>query len=305
MKNAKIMELLLLGSLLLVACSKPVGTKQESNRGTSVELTTESVTSKSESATRKEEEGIDLTGSYSGADGGEAEIKQESVDKWVIAYTTSEGDVEGKFATDWQVSGNGYYSKTSMEKSDGYVEFEIAIQYNSPKDISLTMTDGVSSHDMTFSIGQVESASKIAEDAILSGDLSEFSGQLTTDSFNQQIADSGFTLGGYEPEDYYQNSTTVFPSISEDSYWNGITSHGLYELDTNDLSEKVADYYEVHFYGSNPGANGGQVDFYLVPANVTGPDDSVSSSKRVFLLTTDGETHYMPYLKVNWWETYQ
>ena len=55
---------------------------------------------------------------------------------------------------------------------------------------------------------------------IIKGDLSSFEGQYSDDKLEKAIEDSGFTLYAYRPEDYYQNNTTVFPSIQKNAKTN-------------------------------------------------------------------------------------
>ena len=67
------------------------------------------------------------------------------------------------------------------------------------------------------------------DDGVLDGDLTTFSGSYSNESIEKQIADSGFKLYGYSPEDYYNHRTTVFPSIYSDkdngwSFWSGATN---------------------------------------------------------------------------------
>lgn len=142
-------------------------------------------------------------------------------------------------------------------------------------------------------------------DVILTGDLTFFEGNFTTNNLNQTIVDSEFTYGGYTPQDYYNNQTTVFPSINDNTYWNGIVSHGSYEIRDNDLPTKVNDYYEVHFYGTNLGANNGEMKFYLVPPNVKGPDNHTVNTKQVFQIKDDGALLLLQYQTKDWWKNYQ
>lgn len=190
-----------------------------------------------------------------------------------------------------------------MKKSDGYSGFDVIIEYLSASDIKIMMEDGCSAHDMTFT-KQKPKEVEIYE-VVLQGNLSAFVGQFSTDAFNKTIAESGFTYGLYSPEDYYNNRTSVFPTITEHGYWNGITSHGNYEIQNSDMPKKVEGYYEVHVYGTNSGANNGEIKFFLVPPKVKGPDETVSDDRRVFQVNADGEPHLMEYQKEEWWKEYQ
>lgn len=139
---------------------------------------------------------------------------------------------------------------------------------------------------------------------VLEGDLSAFLGEFSTDEFNQIIVDSDFTYGGYSREDYMNNRTSIFPRMTESGFWNGITSHGTYEVLVSDLPQKISDYYQVTVYGVNAGANNQKRVFYLVPPNVTGPTDRTSSEKTVFEVRGD-DIVQMIYQKPNWWENYE
>ena len=126
-------------------------------------------------------------------------------------------------------------------------DFNILIEYLDTSNQKNNMEDDNVAHEMTFP--KEKPAVDDTYDSVLSGDdLSRFAGQLANDAFNKQIADSGFTLGGYTPNDYYNNRTIMFPTISKDGFWNGFTSHNTYKIEETDMPKKVNSFYEVHFY---------------------------------------------------------
>lgn len=299
MKN-KAMAYCMLLLLIVSGCSS--NEKKETKVTKETQTTKYTVKESTEQTTNKESETIDLSGTFYTESGDTGEIKSLDKNKWEISYCTSDGEVTGIFETKWKSSGQAQQSKTPMEKSDGYSGFEVVVEFVSDSDIKITMTDGNVAHEMVFT------SQKPKEDeiysVILRGDLSPFAGQFSNDNFNKKIVESGFTYGGYTPEDYYNNRTTVFPTITENGYWNGITSHGNYEVKASDLPKKVGGYYEVHVYGTNPGANNGELTFFLVPPEVKGPDGTLSDDKRVFQQSADGQVYPLEYQKENWWEAY-
>ncbi|GAB2023283.1 hypothetical protein RyT2_23580 [Pseudolactococcus yaeyamensis] len=144
-------------------------------------------------------------------------------------------------------------------------------------------------------------------DQITKGDLSSFEGQYSNDALEKAIADSGFTLYTYRPEDYYQNNTTVFPSIKKNAktndewtYWSG-SMHAQYKLDPDKLPQKKNDYYEVYFVGANGAAGVGQkMSLILVPPKMKAPDGTTSDERRIFYGTTD-KASYRQYHD-DWWK---
>ncbi len=258
--------------------------------------------SKSTTSSKKSDE-ISLVGIFYSSSGETADIQSVGENKWEITYSTSDGNVTGDFKTKWQKVGKLYKSTSLMEKSDGYSGFKVSVEYETPENIAITMSDGNVSHQMVFT--KEKPATNAKYTAVLKGDLSAFEGQFSDDTFNKTITDSGFTYGGYSPEDYYNNQTTVFPAIRENGYWNGITSHGNFEVKSSDLPKQVNGYYEVHVYGANSGANNATLTFFLVPPKVKGPDGTVSDEKRVFQKDADGKPHLLEYQEPQWWKKYQ
>lgn len=245
---------------------------------------------------------IDLSGNYYTDTGAQASVSKAQ-NHWVISYVTADGPVSATFSTKWTTSGKTHRSSTKMKKSDGYTKFTIAVTYTSRSDITIKMADGNPDHQMTFS--KEKSVKSSSYDSVLKGDLTPFVGTFSSDDFNQEIADSGFTYGGYQPDDYYHNRTSVFPAITKNGYWNGITSHGKYDIKSSDLPKKVDGYYEVHVYGVNTGAGDAQRQFYLVPPDVTGPDGQVASQKRVFEIGANQQLIPLTYQTTDWWKNYQ
>ncbi|WP_313628935.1 hypothetical protein [Enterococcus italicus] len=260
-------------------------------------------TSESKVVDTAETKAIDIAGEVYTSSGDAATISNVSTNKWHIQYATSDGESEASFATNWQETQEGFTSETAMEKADGYSNFIITLQYVSASDMTIKMSDGVISHEMTFT--KQKSADNATYDVVLKGDLTPFEGTFSTDSFNQSIVDSDFTLGGYTSEDYYQNRTTIFPAVTKNGYWNGIISHGKFAIDSSDLPKMVNHYYEVHLPGTNTGANNATLTFYLVPPNINGPDGITSDDRRVFFVVHSGKSTLLKYQADDWWKAYQ
>lgn len=304
----KKISFLFIGTLVILGLSGCSTTQKVNNKNKPIEnqVTKKVKTNNSTTnSTSTETEIIDLSGIYYSTSGDTASIKSLDKNEWEISYSTLDGDVAATFNTKWENIGQIQQSKTPMKKSDKNSEFDIFIEYDNPSDIQITMEDRNPSHTMIFTKQKPKETKNEKYDVVLQGDLSLFSGQFSNDNFNKQIADSGFTLGGYSPDDYYNNRTTVFPMLTENGYWNGITSHGNYEVVTSDMPQKIDGYFKVNLHGTNAGANNGEVTFFLVPPNVSGPDGTTSDERRVFQVFIDGETRLNEYQKENWWKEYQ
>ena len=144
------------------------------------------------------------------------------------------------------------------------------------------------------------------QDLVLKGNLSSFDGVYSNDDLEQSIADSGFTLYAYKPEDYFQNRTSVFPRITgkgnDWNFWSG-SSHMQYKLNENKLPRKIGDYYEAYFIGVNQIAvEGKEISVLLVPENMEGPNGDISSEKRIIF----GQTNQISFREYQdkWWEKY-
>lgn len=232
---------------------------------------------------------IKLAGNYTAQDGNSATIKALGANNYQVDYSIPNGNASGKFMTNWQKNVNGYQSDTKMTKSDGSI-FSINVKYQNVKNITITMSDGIDSHEMVFTLNSnsdshVNSTSDNSHEKkqsegtkykqILTGDLTSFQGQYSDDSMEASIAQSGFTQNGYKPEDYFKNATTVFPTISYDEYgqdwiyWAGAV-HATFKVDKNTKPQKVNGYYRVSFVPDSPIAVRG-MDMYLVPPMVKGP----------------------------------
>lgn len=147
----------------------------------------------------------------------------------------------------------------------------------------------------------------VPTDKVTTGDLSEFAGEYSNDYLEKAIADSGFNRYGYTPQDYYQNNTTVFTTISRAGndwyYWYG-TMRAEYKLDTTKLPTNTNGYYRVYFVGVNGVAIPGQeLVLTLVPPGIAGPDGSVSDERRI-LSGVDNRVVYREYHD-GWWKKYQ
>lgn len=278
-------------------------TKEATTSSQSVKkvASTSSATGTSETVATK----IDLANTYYSKTGATATVAAIDADTWQIDYATADGAVTATFKTQWRVSGNTATSTTGLTKSDGYQEFDMRVtreaaqitKDNQPL-ITLTMSDGNASHELTFTNEKV--AANTQYDSITTGDLSAFYGTYSSDEIEQTIKDSNFTLGGYSPEDYYQKRTTNFNSIDEHGLWIGGV-HARYELDPSKLPVKINDYYEVRLMGTNAIAIvGKERSVFFVPENVAGPDGSISYERR-FIFSDDIKQSYRPYHD-NWWE---
>ncbi|KXT84526.1 hypothetical protein STRDD11_00917 [Streptococcus sp. DD11] len=257
-----------------------------------------------------------IAGDYVSSDGNSATITLEN-NQWKIEYQTSpDTKASATFKTEWRMEKNNQVSTTKMEKSDGYKDFTISIKIFSDKKedkpvVTVTMSDGNPNHEMIFANTEkyFKTSKQESEDAILGGDLSAFAGTYSNDDLEKSIADSGFTLYGYVPEDYYQNKTSVFPNISKNKeanewkFWSG-ASHANYKLNTAKLPQKINDYYEVYFVGANSIAIEEQ-EFILtlVPENVVGPDGITTKEKRL-IYGLSNQISYRTYHD-KWWERYQ
>ncbi|MGT2772051.1 DUF6287 domain-containing protein [Streptococcus marimammalium] len=246
---------------------------------------------------------IDLSGTFYSNSGETATLKSLNDNKWEIAYSTLDGDVTATFETKWEQTDGMSKSETPMTKSDGYLGFTTIVEYKSKTDIKITMTDGNPSHQMTFTKKEPSELEKY--DVVLQGDLTPFEGHFSTDAFNRIVADSGFTYGGYTPEDYFSDRTTVFPTIKKDGYWNGILSHGNFAISPSNLPTKRDGYYVVYLYGTNIGANNAEMTLLLVPPKIKGPDGIVSQERRAFIEGIDGSLDLLEYLEKDWWKAYQ
>lgn len=160
---------------------------------------------------------LDLSGNYVSATGEKATIAKNN-QNWRISYSTDEGDVFGDFFTDWKEDGNNRSSVTDFNKSDGNKDFKISILVNNADDSSnilkvITLSDGNKNHEMVFASSS--DYFKNSKDNILQGDLSAFEGTYSNGYLEKAIAESNFTLYGYNPEDYFKDNTSVFPRISK------------------------------------------------------------------------------------------
>lgn len=255
---------------------------------------------------------FDISGDYYDNRGEKAQVSKISDNNWTISYPTFEGIATANFLTNWRKIDNVNKSITEMKKSDGYSGFTIEIQITSSNEKSIKMTDGNSSHELNFSSQKTKEESSIGNkyDSILNGDLETFEGEYSNDSVEKAIADSGFTLFGYKPEDYFKNITSVFQRISKGTkidkdwaYWNG-AMHANYQLNQNKLPKKINDYYEVYFLGANTVAiENKEFILTLVPPNMKGPYGSRSEEKRLFY-GVNNQIIVREYHD-KWWEAYQ
>lgn len=258
---------------------------------------------KSSSSKSNEENYEGLIGYFYSDSGEQANVWEINKNNWEISYTTTDGEFTATFETKWENKGGIFETNTPMNKSDGYSNFDIYIKYVSVSDVTITMSDGNPSHKMIFTKNKIKPDQNYKN--ILKGDLSSFSGQLSNEELNSTIANSGFIYGGYSPEDYFDNKTTVFPEINDQGYWDGFTSHGDFKIENFDLPKKVDDYYKVHLYGNNAIVKGSKLTLYLVPQYVMAPDGTVSKERRVYKEISDGKLLLFQYQKDDWWKKYK
>jgi hypothetical protein len=249
---------------------------------------------------------IDLSGNYVSVSGEKATVAKND-QNWRISYSTDEGDVFGDFSTDWKEDGNNRSSVTEFNKSDGNKDFKISILVNNADDSSnilkvITLSDGNKNHEMIFASSS--DYFKNSKDNILQGDLSAFEGTYSNGYLEKAIAESNFTLYGYNPEDYFKDNTSVFPRISKQEgnwvFWSGST-HAQFKLDKSKTPKKNNGYYEVYFVGENRNAIIGQeLVLTFIPANETGPDNEKTQENRILY----GKSYLRPY-SADWWKFYQ
>jgi len=249
---------------------------------------------------------IDLSGNYVSVSGEKATVAKND-QNWRISYSTDEGDVFGDFSTDWKEDGNNRSSVTDFNKSDGNKDFKISILVNNADDSSnilkvITLSDGNKNHEMIFASSS--DYFKNSKDNILQGDLSAFEGTYSNGYLEKAIAESNFTLYGYNPEDYFKDNTSVFPRISKQEgnwvFWSGST-HAQFKLDKSKTPKKNNGYYEVYFVGENRNAIIGQeLVLTFIPANETGPDNEKTQENRILY----GKSYLRPY-SADWWKFYQ
>lgn len=300
MKTKRVMASLVIACSLLVGCSNHTTKKAVTDKTANSTVEKLSASSNATSNELVEKKQVALAGTYYTNEGTTATVEQLSEQEWEITYQVSEGKMTATFIPEWQEKGANYQSKTQMVKADGDSGFKVDIVATAAGEITLTMTDGNPNHQMSFS----NQKPKAIEDPVLQGDLSIFEGSYTNDSLEQAIAESDFTLYGYQPADYYQNQTTVFPNISKDGedwvYWAG-SSHAHYKMNENQLPKKVNGYYKVSFLGENAIAiEGKELVLQLVPSGVTGPDGKTSQENRI----VSQHSSLRPY-QSNWWENYK
>lgn len=248
-------------------------------------------------------ENIDLAGTFYTVDGETATINSIDKDTWEIAYTTSKGNIKVNFETKWIQSGKMYTSRSAMNQYRIYSGLDVKVEYKNNGDIKVVMLNSDDSNEKVYTKQNPKVDEKYS--AVLNGDLSAFVGQLADETVSDMIAASGFTYGGYTPDDYYNNQVTAFPTITKEGYWSGITSRGNFEIKKSDLPKQINDYYEVHIYGTNVESNYDVLTLYLVPPTVIGPDGETSNDRRVFQKFDDETLQMLMYLQTDWWKKYQ
>ena len=265
-------------------------------------------TSKSDSSEKK----VSISGEYVANTGDKAKI--DGGDKeWKISYQTPDGAVSAEFTTEWKSERETLIATDKMRKSDGNSDFTITVRifkYKTAKQplTTITMSDGNPAHEMVFANQKefFELDNAKVQDLVLKGNLSSFDGVYSNDDLEQSIADSGFTLYAYKPEDYFQNRTSVFPRITgkgnDWNFWSG-SSHIKYKLNKNKLPKKIGEYYEAYFIGVNQIAvEGKEISVLLVPENIEGPNGDISSEKRIII----GQTNQISFREYQdkWWKKY-
>ena len=264
-------------------------------------------TSKTSSSSK--EKAIDLSGEYVSSARDKAKIQKDGK-SWKIDYETEDGPVSATFLTDFKVEGANKVSTSQMKKSDGNKDFTITVRifkYKTDKDplITVTMSDKDPDHEMVFANRKDFFKSTDPDDDVLDGDLTTFEGTYTNNYIEKMIADSGFKLYGYSPEDYYNHRTTVFPSIYSDkdngwSFWSG-ASNVQFVLNKDKKPKKAGATYQVYFVqaGTTGASPGQELIVTLIPENVQGPDGVVSPLRRIFYHQASFHAY-----QDKWWEAY-
>lgn len=264
-------------------------------------------TSKTSSSSK--EKAIDLSGEYVSSARDKAKIQKDGK-SWKIDYETEDGPVSATFSTDFKVEGANKVSTSQMKKSDGNTDFTVTVRifkYKSDKDplITVTMSDKDPDHEMVFANRKDFFKSTDPDDDVLDGDLTTFEGTYTNNYIEKMIADSGFKLYGYSPEDFYNHRTTVFPYISSDKekgwiFWSGATNV-QFVLNKDKKPRKAGSTYQVCFVqeGTKGTSPGQELIMTLIPENVQGPDGVVSPLRRIFYHQASFQTY-----QDKWWEAY-
>ena len=264
-------------------------------------------TSKTSSSSK--EKAIDLSGEYVSSARDKAKIQKDGK-SWKIDYETEDGPVSATFSTDFKVEGANKVSTSQMKKSDGNTDFTITVRifkYETDKDplITVTMSDKDPDHEMVFANRKDFFKSTDPDDDVLDGDLTTFEGTYTNNYIEKMIADSGFKLYGYSPEDFYNHRTTVFPYISSDKekgwiFWSGATND-QFVLNKDKKPRKAGSTYQVYFVqeGTKGTSPGQELIMTLIPENVQGPDGVVSPLRRIFYHQASFQTY-----QDKWWEAY-
>jgi len=264
-------------------------------------------TSKTSSSSK--EKAIDLSGEYVSSARDKAKIQKDGK-SWKIDYETEDGPVSATFSTDFKVEGANKVSTSQMKKSDGNTDFTITariFKYKSDKDplITVSMSDKDPNHEMVFANRKDFFKSTDPDDDVLDGDLTTFEGTYTNNYIEKMIADSGFKLYGYSPEDFYNHRTTVFPYISSDKekgwiFWSGATNV-QFVLNKDKKPRKAGSTYQVYFVqeGTKGTSPGQELIMTLIPENVQGPDGVVSPLRRIFYHQASFQTY-----QDKWWEAY-
>ena len=264
-------------------------------------------TSKTSSSSK--EKAIALSGEYVSSARDKAKIQKDGK-SWKIDYETEDGPVSATFSTDFKVEGANKVSTSQMKKSDGNTDFTVTVRifkYKSDKDplITVTMSDKDPDHEMVFANRKDFFKSTDPDDDVLDGDLTTFEGTYTNNYIEKMIADSGFKLYGYSPEDFYNHRTTVFPYISSDKekgwiFWSGATNV-QFVLNKDKKPRKAGSTYQVYFVqeGTKGTSPGQELIMTLIPENVQGPDGVVSPLRRIFYHQASFQTY-----QDKWWEAY-
>ena len=263
----------------------------------------------SKTSASSKEKAIDLSGEYVSSARDKAKIQKDGK-SWKIDYETEDGPVSATFSTDFKVEGANKVSTSQMKKSDGNTDFTITVRifkYKTDKDplITVTMSDKDPDHEMVFANRKDFFKSTDPDDDVLDGDLTTFEGTYTNNYIEKMIADSGFKLYGYSPEDFYNHRTTVFPYISSDKekgwiFWSGATND-QFVLNKDKKPRKAGSTYQVYFVqeGTKGTSPGQELIMTLIPENVQGPDGVVSPLRRIFYHQASFQTY-----QDKWWEAY-
>ncbi|MFR9119844.1 MAG: hypothetical protein ACLVJN_03285 [Streptococcus parasanguinis] len=127
-------------------------------------------------------------------------------------------------------------------------------------------------HEMVFANREDFFKSTDPNDVVLDGNLSPFEGAYSNDTYEKEIADSGFKLYGYTRRILPKQDQRLSALVNGETgwtFWSGGT-RASYLFNKEKEPKKRKGYYQVYFTGANATAIQGQEQtLYLIPAGVT------------------------------------